>query len=273
MNKSIALLIIFYPMIASSVLAQTPTLTTAEQNESTPARKPILIPSKQIEKIQELKERLATRVAQLRLSKKKVLIGKINSLDKPTLTLTALDGPRKIETDEDTTITLLTDSKTRAITFPDLKKGQSIIVWGTYIQEGDTLTAKAIWVKEPPLGLLGTIANVDIKGGTVTLQTLKTNQSYLLDVEVFTKINTLDKDNKIAKFGFSKIKTGNRAYIYATPSSKKDAAPYTAYRILLLPNPPITVITPEGVSPTSIPTTTPTKKLTPSLKLDATITP
>lgn len=252
MRKTTLCLIAVYLLIATPIMAQSPTSPT--KSESTPEILPTAVPSKQTEKIQELKDRIATKVAELKLLKKKVMVGEISNLNSPSFTLTTAEGERKVETNEDTNITQAIDNKTKTMKFSELKKGKKVYVWGNYLKEADVLTAKAIFIKEIPSGLLGTISDVDIKAGTVTLQNPTTNQSYLLDVEVFTKINSLDKDNKITKFGFSKIKTGSRSYIYATQSSQKDAAPYTAYRILILPNPPFTVITPQ-------------------LKLDATVTP
>lgn len=269
MKKIFIFLIILLISGTSTVLAQTPTITTDQDlKEGTPTVKPTIVPTTRIEKIQELKERLATMVAQQRLSKKKVLAGKITSLDNPLFTITATEGAHKIETNEDTTITLSTDSKTKLVKFSDLTIGQSVIAWGNYIQEGETLTAKGIFVKEISLGLVGTINDVDTKGGTVTLQTAKTNQSYLLDVETFTKINTLDKDNKIAKLGFSKIKIGSSSFIYAYPQAKQGTAPYTAYRILVLPwNFSVTPTAAPSISPTLAPSTTPSKIVTPTVKL------
>lgn len=268
MKKILIFLTIILINGKSTVLAQTPVITTdQDQNESTPAAKPTIVPSTQMEKIQELKERIATKVAQLRLSKKKVLSGKITNLDSPLFTITENGNFYKIEVNEDTIITLSVDGKTKQIKFSDLKINQPIIAWGNYIQEGETLTAKGIFVKETFLALVGTINDVDIKGGTVTLQTVKTNQSYLLDVETFTKINKLDKDNKIVKLGFSKAKVGSSALIYAIPASKEGAAPYTAYRILILPN--TSSATPTvllNISPASSPSAIPTKIISPTRK-------
>jgi len=267
MKKIFIFLIIILISGKSTVLAQTPVTTIGQdQNEITPAIKPTIVPTTQMEKIQELKERIATRVAQLRLSKKKVLSGKITDLNNPLFIITSNEGTHKIEINEDTIINLSIDSKTKLLKFSDLKINQSIIAWGNYIQEGETLTAKGIFVKETFLALVGTINDVDIKGGTVTLQTVKTNQSYLLDVETFTKINTLDKDSKIIKLGFSKTKVGSFALIYATLANKEGAAPYTAYRILVLPwGFSVTPTAIPTISPVSTPSAIPTKA-TPATK-------
>ena len=214
-------------------------------------------------KIQELKNRIATKVAELKLLKKRVFTGKISSLNDPFVTIATLDGDYKIETNEDTQISSITNGKSKELSFDNLKKDQNIITWGTYNQEGDILTAKDIVVKDTPLTLVGTISEVDLKGGTVTLKTEQ--KTYLIDIEVYSKINTIDKTGKMVKLGFSKVSINSLALVQAVIIIKKDEITYAANRILIIP--PKEKTNNPSTTPSPIPTitnvVTPTKKLTP----------
>lgn len=217
-----------------------------------------------MEKIQDLKNRIATKVAELKLMKKRVFTGKVITLSNPYVTITTKEGDKKIETNEDTIFTSITNGKSKEIVFKDLKKDQNLITWGTYNQEGDILTAKEIVIKDTPLTLIGKISDIDLKGGTVTLKT--DNNSYLLDIEVYSKINTIDKNGKIIKLGFSKVQTDSLALIQAVIIIKKDEITYTANRILIIP--PKEVVISPTTTPSPIPTISkvvlPTKNPTPT---------
>jgi hypothetical protein len=226
-----------------------------------------------MEKIQDLKNRIATKVAELKLMKKRVFTGKIISLNDPYVTISTKDGDKKIETNEDTLFSSVISGKSKDIVFKDFKKDQNVITWGSYNQEGDILTSKEIVVKDTPLTLVGTITDIDLKGGTVTLKTEQ--QTYLLDIEVYSKINTIDKTGKLIKLGFSKVQTESLALVQAVIIIKKDEITYTANRTLIIP-PKDEIISPT-ITPSPIPTitkvVTPTKKPTPTIKIDTTKTP
>ena len=264
MKKVIFCLIILH-LAVTPVLSQTRVSSPSGEQESSPTAKPTTALNPLEEKILGLKERIATKVAQLKLLKKKILIGKISTINESLLTLATKDGDRRVETDEDTTITQIAGDKRRNINFSELKKDQSVVVSGNYIQEGDILTAKAIFAKETPIVILGKVEGVSIKEGTITLTRSVDNQTIVFDIEIFTKINTVDKTNKITKIGLSKIPVGNTTLVVTTTTTKGEVITYTANRILvfpqLVPSPPTPSPT---IYPTASPSATPTKSKVPT---------
>lgn len=256
MKKSILLSLIFLMSLSSSTFAQKTTPADTQEEEKITS-KPTIDPK--MEKIQELKQRIATKVAEMKILKKRVFVGKITELDNPYIIIAIKEGDKKIETDEDTVMTQITNGKSQKIAFKQLKKDQTIFTWGSYNQEGDILTAKSIVAKEEPIMLYGTITEIDLKGGTITLQTV--NQTYVLDVEVFTKINSADNKKQPVKLGFSKIKKDSPALIQAVTILKKDEITYTANRILVLPSMTanVTPVTTPSVEPTISQSPTPSK--------------
>ncbi len=238
-------------LYTSSVVAASP-LPSPKSTEASPSAKP---GSERQEQIKELKDRLATRVAELRQQMRRVLTGEIKTISGKNLTLTTKQGDKIVVTDEQTIFIQLGASGRKEINFSNLKAGQSISAFGLYDETKGQLAAKVIISKVLPLNFNGKITEIDISGGTISVQTPK-NGSYIVDIENYTKISVWDKDKGIQKYGLSKLKVGDRVHINANqPTKSTENNRVSANRILVLPGNATGIV--SSPKPTASPTATP----------------
>jgi len=247
----LALFILFSPLPVMAATTPTPNPTSEKVTE------------KLSNQINDLKDKIASRVAQLKLVEKKGLVGTIKDVSSTQLTITDMVGQeRAIDVDE---ITKFTSPGNDSFGVSDLKKGMKVSVIGLYNKDSERLLARFIDTYTVPLYLSGTFSDVDKENYTVTLA-MEDGKTYLVDIESVTKTNNFDKDNNLEKSGFSQIEKGMRAFIIGY-ADKKEAKRMVATRILLfpaLPKNPKVVVVPNAVNPTAGVTSSGSgKKLTP----------
>lgn len=230
--------ILLVPFVLFPTMAQTPTESPAELSQS------------EKEKIDDLKERVATRVAQMRSQTTyKALIGEVKSADKESLTLKTKQGEKKILTTEETKIFKIIGSRKSAINLTNIKAGDRLVTIGSTDPEG-TFVAKLIFTKARPLNTSGVIEKIDRDNAVITVKNNKKGVSYLVDIETTTKIRAWKKDGGFEKLGFSKVNVGDRVHIHGL-SQPDEENRISAIRILVLPG-ATPSISPE-VSPTKTP--------------------
>lgn len=185
------------------------------------------------EKIKSLKEKLATKVAQLRENQTRGFFGELASLSKTGFTLVTRDGEIKVRYGEDTAIYKL-GTKTITAKSADLKNMLSASVIGLYDKEDGIHEAKIILIQTYPSYVEGEIVTVDKEEGSITLKTKK-DETVQIDYEKTTKAQEYNKnEEKLAKSGLSRISSGDRIHVWAT-TSEEDNQKLTAERILRLP--------------------------------------
>lgn len=231
-------LLLIYPAI--SLAAVTPTTTPDPTSESAS--------EKLSTQINDLKDKIASRVAQLKLVEKKGIVGTIKDSSSTQITLTDLDGQDKvIDVDE---ITKFTSPDNDSFGISDLKSGMKISAIGLYNKDTERLLARFIHTYTLPLYLSGSVSNINNDDFTLSLA-MEDGKTYLIDVENLTKTISFSKDGNQEKSGFSKIEKGMRAFIIGY-ADKKEAGRMVATRILLfpdLPKNPKVVIAPNAISP------------------------
>lgn len=231
--------LIFFLLLTGKAFAQTPTLPQ----------------SKDREKIESLKERVATRVAEMRTKKAQALGGEIKEVGKNWLILATKSGEQKILVDEETKIFRLGRGGRQTLTLEDLAAGQRVTVVVLKDNLVDGQTAKFIFAKTLPKNINGVVTAVNSDEGMITVKTKR--GEFIVDVEVTTKIFRWEKDKGLLKSGLSKILVGDRAHVLGEVKVKGENR-LTAWRILVLPGKAkgITEVTPT-VSPkvTATPTT------------------
>ncbi len=235
----------------------------AKALESTPSGTvtPATVRSSQIS---ELKERIATKVAELKILAPSVISGTIKTLSDQKIVITVGDEDLSIDISEDTTLSQFDqDQNKKSFKIGDLKTDQKIVVWGTLNKETNTMTADTVISRDFPLTFVGQIKSVDKKNYQFLVQSQnkdipyqRKDFSYLFDVNPPTKISLLANDNSLTKIGFSKLIEGQTVYIYGFIGDKtKDSQTLlSAKRIIVLSQP---VTTP---TPSLTPTATPKKK-------------
>jgi hypothetical protein len=255
------LLLIATLLFANQVMAATPT-PTATSSATTPKAQ-----------IDDLKDRLATKVAELRQSQKKAIAGTIKAVSVSTFTVETKTSDVKIELTDSITVFQTIKGKRTELTTDDLAKGDNVVVFGDYDTGLDLLKAKVIVIQDaPPERISGKVTEIDTKAFTVTVEVSDGN-AYVVDIEKTTAVFAFEKENGVVKGGFSKLQTGSIVHVMGTLVPKKEKQ-ISASRILDLGNL-------SGATPTPTPTieATPTAtasgtpKATPKPTVKATPTP
>ncbi len=209
--------------------------------------------------IDDLKERLATKVAQLRQSQRKAIVGTVKAVSVSTATIETKTKDVKIELTDDIVIVQVLKGKRTKLTLDDLTKGDEVVVFGEYDATLDLLKAKVIFIQSGASAerIAGTVTAVDKEEFTVTVAT--EGKNVIVDIEKATKI-TLWDGQKLTKSGFSKLTVGDSMHVVGTLVPKKENR-LSAVRILDIGN------------VTNAPTAAPTEEPTPTVKTTPKSTP
>jgi len=239
------------------VYAQTATPTASAKSPSQTAT-----PSAQLE---ELKARLATKVAELRTVVKRAMYGTVKTISISSATVETKTKDIKIELTDDVVISQIIKGKRTILPIENLETQDPITVFGTYDETLDLLKAQYIFIenKTNVVRLSGIIADVDQEAYAITFNT-KEGRSITVDIEKATKTMIWSADSGIAKGGFSKLSVGDTVHVSGSPVPKKENY-YSAVRILDLGNITGAISTPKTTdTPTASPsaTTKPTPKPT-----------
>ena len=185
--------------------------------------------------IEDLKERLATKVAQLQSLSRRAVAGVVKTISLSSLTVETATKDMKIElTDDIKVIQYLKGNRTR-LTFENLDRGDNVVVFGEYDSTLDLLRAKVIFIQaQLPVFVSGTVAEIDKDKFTLTVATAD-GKDTIVDIEKYTKTQMWDKGGGTSRGGFSKIQLDDTIHVVATPVPKKENR-VSAQRILDLGN-------------------------------------
>lgn len=215
--------------------------------------------------LQELKDRLATKVAELRTLVKRAMFGNVKTVSVASATVETSNKDIKIELGDGVKVAQMISGKRTTLTTDDISVNDHITVFGTYDATLDLLKAQFIFIESSieTMRISGTVADVDTKDFTVTINTPE-GRTVIVDVEKTTKASTWTKDGGIVKSGFSKIAVGDTVHVTGTAVPKKDDH-ISAQRILDLGDitgakPSAVITTTPTVTPSSTPKPTPTEK-------------
>lgn len=267
--KRFIFIVLLLMLLASSLIK---VVAQSETVAATPTQA-----SKQ-KQIDDLKERLATKVAELRNVQRKAIAGKVKSQTVSTMTIETPTKDIKIELIDTIKVFQNLKGTRTTLTTDNVDNGDHVAIFGEYDTTLDVLKAKVIFIDDTPTParVSGIVTNMDKIDFTLTLQSLE-NISYTIDVESSTKTSSYTKEGGVAKSGFSKINIGDTVHVVGTKIPKKDNQ-ITAKRLLDLGNVipesaiPSLSPTPEpSVSPTA--TAKPTKATTPKPSLRPTESP
>lgn len=212
-----------------------------------------------LKKIQNLKEKIATKVAEIRQKEKAGLYGIIKKIDNISVTLATKNQDRSVTLPEDTIYFSLTDGTKKESSFKNLKEGNAITILGYYDEGKTVLSSKYIFLEKPKSHLTGKIADIDKTNYTLTLK--DPQGSTVVDIENYTKMVNFSREKGIQKIGFSKLKIGDNIHLIATPNAK-DEKRAAALRIITLsfnpPQTPTPTLSKGTASPSATPKTKPT---------------
>ena len=269
MNK-IFLSSIFLLVLAASLVSAQPAFAATI---ATPSATP-----KESQDLEALKDRLATKVAELRDIVKKAMHGTVKSISVSSATIETKTKDVKIELADDITVTQLISGKRTTLSVDDISKDDPITVFGSYDATLDLLKAKAIFIESTKVyeHISGSVSEVDREGFTIIVQTSE-GRSLTVDIEKATKTTTWSQADGITKGGFSKILVGDTVHIVGLLVPKKDNR-ISALRILDIGNlsgvaPTITVAPSPVASDSATPKATPKPTARPTVRPTATPAP
>ena len=247
-----ALSIVLFVTVAVQVHAATST-PTPDQAET----------NKLNQQIDQLKDKIASRVSQLNLVEKRGLIGAVEEAKGSQITLTDLEGNiRYVDVDEITKFSSPTSKATFGIS--DLTKGTKISVLGLYNKQSKRILARFVDVYTVATRASGAIADIDKKNYQLTLSTAQGKQ-VLVDIGATTGITSYTADSGEVRSGFSKLLTSQRAFVVGYPD-KKDPTLLVADRIIVFPQTPKDpniVVSQTTTEPTLAPTSAGAKSIQP----------
>lgn len=178
--KLLLYFILFFTFLVPSVNAQSPTTS----------------------QIDELKNKVASKVAELKLVEKRGVTGIVTEASGTKISLKDLKGNiRIIDVDE---LTEFTDVDGKEIGLSDIDKGMQIGAIGLYNKESERLLARFIDEVKMPEFTVGGITKKDSESFEVTLAT-SDGKEYQISIEDITKTYAVTEDETLTRAGFSKI--------------------------------------------------------------------
>lgn len=207
-------------------VATSSTQTTEVSSESATVVEP---------EIQDLKEKIATKVAELRKKNQKAVAGHIDSIKGAVIMATSADASEyEVKLDESLTKTYQIGTGYKEIKSSDLKKGDYIIVTGPMLDK--TIDANVIYRDEQYVVMSGKVTEVD-KTDFFLKVTTTSKDNVTIDIETKTlqqllNIKTLQPEKTV----FSKIKEGDTVHFAAKKDIKvTEENRYSALRVLIIP--------------------------------------
>lgn len=259
---------IFFTFIAIGLIVVS--ITLAQEN---PDAKPATISGTvDEEKIKALKEKLATKVAELTENQTRGFTGEIAALTKTNFTLATLNNSEvKVRFNEDISIFKMLPKKSAAAV-KDLKNTLMVSVLGIYDQEANQLSSQVMFIESQPKFYAGEITQIDKANNLIIIRSA-TDKQMSIDYESTTQTTEYQKTgDKIIKSGLSKLEAGDRVEIWGNPS-ENDNEKVAALKILKLPKSLFKPAETNTASPSATLTASPSASLKASPKATPKPTP
>lgn len=184
--------------------------------------------------IEDLKEKIATKVAELRKKNQRAIAGIITAIKGNTISITNSDDAEyDIKVDTDLTKVYLIGTTKKEIKATDLEIGSYIIVTGPIVDK--TIDANNIYQDEQFVVLSGKIT--EINKDDFYIKVLTTDKdTYTLDIENSTGQTLMDiKTLALDKIGFSKLKEGDTIHFVIKKTGTEKENRFTANKIVIVP--------------------------------------
>jgi len=181
--------------------------------------------------IENLKERLATKVAELKQTSKKAMYGLMKSLSISSITIETNQKDVKLEVTDDITVAQIIKGTRTDLSIEDLDEDDFVVVFGEYDTSLDLLDAKHIFIQSvQPSFFHGQITEIDDTSYTITIITTE-DRTLSIDYEKSTKSLSWNKVDGIEKSGFSKLNIKDNIHVLGFPDNE-DKDSISATRIV-----------------------------------------
>lgn len=232
MKIAIAVLL-FIIFLTPNAFAQTASPSAAPRVQVSPTEESTTnLLNKQIN---DLKDKIASRVAELKLVDKRGIIGIVTEVkDTQIILRDPQQKTRIIDIDELTKFS--SSSAKTAFGISDIAKGETVSVIGLYNKQTRRILGRFVQTATMPVFISGVITDIDEDSFTVSVVDAN-NTTTIVDIEKITKTNTFTKEDEITRSGFSKLIAGDRVVVTGYPQ-KNVKNRITGLRILQLPEAP-----------------------------------
>lgn len=255
------------------------TLTPQKQKNATPTPTPLKDVISKLKQIEIMKEKIATKVSEIRQGNKSGKEGTVTKIDGKTITVNTIKGEVSIPYSDDTSFFLLDKNSKKDISAQKVKAGDKVSLFGYTEENKNEFSVKYVFVQNPKTVVYGKITDVDKDDYMLTIH--DNDKDWNFDIETTTKTSQYDPVKKsLTKAGFSKFTVGQQVIVIAgsKPATESSTVIYGAERIYIIggggstsPTPGTkenksagstgTSVTPSPKSPAKITTTpTPVKK-------------
>ncbi len=210
-------------------------VTTKAQDETeapTPQSSPTTIEDSEVK---ELKEKIATKVAELRQKNNKAISGTVTSITDNTLKIkTQDDNDYDVKIDDALTkYYQIAANQKSEVEFSDIGKNDYIIVTG--VIDDKKIEANAIYLDVLYLVKSGKVTEVNKDSYSLSVITTE-KDNYTLDIETYTRQQLLNiKTLALEAVGFSKIKEGDTIQFVVKKTATDKENRFSAQKILLIP--------------------------------------
>lgn len=188
-----------------------------------------------------LREKIATKVEEMRKKDQRAYAGKIQKIEDTSITIASVENNEDkqyvIKIDETlTNLFRIAGATTKELKKSDLKKGDYVIVTGQQLNEG--IEADSIYIDEEFLVRTGSIIEVDKESFFLKVVT-NDKEEFTLDIQNSTRqfmYNMKTKENE--RTGFSKLKEGDTVHFVVSKTNPGDSTEknrFDAVRILVIP--------------------------------------
>jgi len=209
--------------LVGNTMAQAPSATASSS------------PTIEVDKdIQQLKDKVANKVSEIRKENNKAVSGFITNIEGSLIKLSNNGEINKVKIDDTLTkfFKVLGTSK-KEIKNSDLSNDDYAIVSG--VVTDNIITANVVLIDENFLVDSGKITEINKDNYSIKILTSDKN-TYSIDIETSTKqyminIKTLAKET----IGFSKLKEGDTVHFVIKKTGKEKNNNYPAYKILVIP--------------------------------------
>lgn len=176
-----------------------------------------------LEKLRELKEKVAEKVAQLKNDEAKVYVGEVSQVKEENIFLSTKDTKLKVQTNSQTKfIWLNTDGKKLNLSLKAFTGSDQIVTWGTFNKETGVLTARGVSGRIPLLMLSCLVTKIDNVEKIITCQDKKAKIQYNLSVDQKTKILSWQKKVELKTETWLQVKVGSRLLVKGVKKGKID---------------------------------------------------
>lgn len=215
--------VILFALFANPAYATTGTPSPSKAAGNDPVKE------KLDDQINQLKEKIASRVSELNLVERRGIIGTVTEVKGNQISLTDnAENTRFIDVDEITKFS--SPGKTGTFGISDITAGTKISVLGIYNKQSKRLLARFVSTYTNPTIQSGVITAIDPKNFQLTVMTPE-QKEMKVDIETSTRLSSYTAEEGLVKYGFSKLAVGDRIALAGNPA-RTDANILAATRLV-----------------------------------------